>query len=239
MGPMAKTADDGEEDDTGGEFAGAPLRRKALRKMRQRSRRERRTGRGFASGPRLVRPVMRHERGRDSSPAMRAPVRVLGAGFVADDAEEDLLEREGLAAAAVCVAGLDAGAQLFEGAVGDEVAAVDDGDVSAEALDDFQDVGGEEDRCAAGDHALEHRLESAGGDGVDPFEWLVEEENFGAVDDGSGECELFLHAVGEVGDEFFCFVGESHELEELGGAGGGGRRRGRTCGRRSGDIRLR
>jgi hypothetical protein len=42
------------------------------------------------------------------------------------------------------------------------------------------------------------------------------------VDDGGGEGEFFLHAVGEVGDEFFCFAGEAHELEEFGGAGGGG-----------------
>jgi hypothetical protein len=68
---------------------------------------------------------------------------------------------------------------------------------------------------------LKHGLQGAGGDGVDAFEGLVEEEDFGAVNDGSGESEFFLHAVGEVGDEFFCFAGERHELEELGGAGGG------------------
>ena len=115
-----------------------------------------------------------------------------------------------------------AGAELFEGAVGDEAAAVDDGDVGAEALDDLEDVRGEEDGGAAGDHALKHGFEDAGGDGVDAFEGLVEEEHVGAVDDGGGEGEFFLHAVGEVGDELFCFVGEAHELEELVGAGGGG-----------------
>ena len=77
------------------------------------------------------------------------------------------------------IAGLDAGAELFEGAVGDEMAAVDDGDVGAEALDDFEDVGGEEDGGAAGDHALKHGFERAGGDGVDAFEGLVEEEDSG------------------------------------------------------------
>ncbi len=96
------------------------------------------------------------------------------------------------------------------------------GDVSAEAFDDLEDVRGEEDGGAAGDHALKHGFESAGGDGVDTFEGLVEEEDFGAVDDGGGEGEFFLHAVGEVGDEFFCFAGEAHELEQFGGAGGSG-----------------
>ena len=128
----------------------------------------------------------------------------------------------GGAVGACGVAGLDAGAELFERAVGDEMAAVDDGDVGAEALDDLEDVRGEEDGGAAGDHSLQHGFEGAGGDGVDAFEGLVEEEDFGAVDDGGGEGEFFLHAVGVVGDEFFGFAGEAHEVEEFGGAGGGG-----------------
>jgi hypothetical protein len=152
---------------------------------------------------------------------------VVGAGFAADDVEEDLLEGEGLSGSAVgagagWIAGVDAGAELFEGAVGDELAAVDDGDVGAEALDDLEDVGGEKDGRAASDHALKHGLEGAGGDGVYAFKGLVEEEDLGAVDDGGGECELFLHAVGEVGDELFGLGGEAHEFEKLGGAGGGG-----------------
>ena len=148
-----------------------------------------------------------------------------GVGVAANDAEEDLFEGEGLvgdAAVVFGVAGLDAGAELFERAVGDEVAVVDDGDVGAEALDDFEHVRGEEDGGAAGDHALQHGLECACGDGVHAFEGLVEEEDFGAVDDGGGERELFLHAVGEVGDELLFLVGEAHELEEFGGAGCGG-----------------
>ena len=82
------------------------------------------------------------------------------------------------------------GAELVERAVGDETALMNDGDVAAEALDDFKDVGGEEDGCAAVDHAREHSLEHAGGDGVDPFEGLVEKEDFGAVDDGGGKGKL-------------------------------------------------
>jgi hypothetical protein len=58
----------------------------------------------------------------------------------------------------LAVAGLDAGAELVERAVGDDVAFVDDGDVGAEALDDLQHVRGEEDGGAAGDHALQHGL---------------------------------------------------------------------------------
>jgi len=68
----------------------------------------------------------------------------------------------------------------------------------AEALDDLQHMRGEEDGGATFRHALEHGFEGAGGDGIDAFEGLVEEEDPGAVDDGRGESELLLHAVGEV-----------------------------------------
>ena len=42
------------------------------------------------------------------------------------------------------------------------------------------------------------------------------------MDDGGGKGELFLHAVGEIGDEFLWLVGEVHEVEELVGALVGG-----------------
>jgi hypothetical protein len=151
------------------------------------------------------------------------------AGVAAYDVEEDLFKGEALGGVVEGLpvhcrgeACLDAGAELVEGAVGDDVAFVDDGDVRAEALDDFKHVRGEEDGGAAGDHALQHVLEGVGGDGIDAFEGLVEEEELGAVDDGGGEGELLAHAVGVVGDELLGFVGEAHELEEFGGALGGG-----------------
>ncbi len=142
-----------------------------------------------------------------------------GAGG-AEDVEEDLFKggAVGLGLPSGGVLGLDAGAELFERTLGDERALVDDGHVGAEALDDFEDVRGEEDGGAAGDHALEHGFEGAGGDGVDAFEGLVEKEDLGAVDDGGGEREFFLHAVREVGDELFGVAGEGHEVEQLGGA---------------------
>ena len=128
-----------------------------------------------------------------------------------------------LLAVAGCGAGLTPARSSVERTLGDEPAAVNDGDVGAEALDDLEDVRGEKDGGAARDHALQHGFEGAGGDGVDAFEGLVEEEDFGAVDDGGGEGELLLHAVGEVGDEFFLLAGEAHEVEQLLGAlvGGG------------------
>jgi hypothetical protein len=133
----------------------------------------------------------------------------------ADDANEDFFEGEAGGGIVGVGLGVDAGAKLFEGAVGDELAVVDDAYVGAEALNDFENVGGEEDSCAAGDHALQHLLEGAGGDGVDALEGLVEKEDLRPVDDGCGEGELFLHAVREVGDELLGFAGKVHEFEEL------------------------
>ena len=71
------------------------------------------------------------------------------------------------------IAGVHAGAEHFERALGDQRALLDDGDVRAETLDDLEHMGGEEDGCTAGDHALEHGLEGSSGDGVDAFEGLV------------------------------------------------------------------
>src|ERR1035441_8535365 len=107
--------------------------------------------------------------------------------------------------------------------LGDQPAAVNDADVGAQALDDLQHMRGEEDGGAARDHALQHLLQRAGGDGVDAFEGLVEEEHLGAVDDRGGQRKLLLHAVREVGDQLLVFAGEVHEFEQFFGAllGGG------------------
>ncbi len=141
----------------------------------------------------------------------------------ADDAEEDLLEGKFLAGFGKFARDRgDARAQLVEGAVGDEAPLMDDGDVAAQALDDFEHVRGEKDGGSAFGHALEHGFQGAGGDGVHAFEGLVEKQNAGAVDDGGGEGKLLLHAVGEVGDQLFGLVGEVHEVEEFVGAAVGG-----------------
>src|SRR5579863_1466009 len=99
---------------------------------------------------------------------------------------------------------------------------MDDGDVAAQALHDFEHVRSEENRGAARDHALQHGFEGAGGDGVHALERLVEKQNFGSVNYGGGHGQLFLHAVGIVGDEFLGLVGELHEVEQFGGTLGGG-----------------
>ena len=94
----------------------------------------------------------------------------------------------------------------------------------AEPLHNLKHMRGEEDGCAAMNHALQHGFQGAGGDGVDALKRLVEKKDARAVDDGGRKRELFLHAVRKVGDELFAVVGEAHEVEQLGRAlPGGGR----------------
>ena len=118
--------------------------------------------------------------------------------------------------------GFDSGSKFFERTLGDELTAVNDGDVTAKTLDDFEHMGCKENGSPAGDHTLEHRFQGAGGNRVDAFERLVEKEDLRAVDNGGGEGKFLLHAVGIIGDELVGLIGELHELEELCRAPGAG-----------------
>ena len=143
-----------------------------------------------------------------------------GSARAAHDAQENFFEgelfaRRGGTRLRLRGPRLHAGAELFERALRDELAAINDGDVAAEAFDDFEHVRGEENRGAARDHAVQHRLERAGGDGVHALERLVEKQNLWAVNDGGGEGQFLLHAVRVVGDQGFRLIGELHEVEEF------------------------
>ena len=87
--------------------------------------------------------------------------------------------------------------------------------MAAQPFDDFKYMGGEKNRGAPCNHALEHSLQSARGDGIHGFEWLVEEENLRPVDHRCGQRELFLHSVRVVGNEFLRLVRQLHELEQF------------------------
>ena len=113
---------------------------------------------------------------------------------------------------------LDSGTKLFERTLGDELSAMNDSHVAAKAFDDFEDVRGEKDRSPTSNHALKHGFQGAGGDRIDAFEGFVKKKDLGAVDYGGCEGQLFLHAMGIVGDELARLIGELHEVEELRGA---------------------
>ena len=56
---------------------------------------------------------------------------------------------------------------------------MNDADMSAQPFHDLQHMRGEENGCAARDHALQHGFQSAGGDGVHAFEGLVRNSTLG------------------------------------------------------------
>src|ERR1700732_1625480 len=98
---------------------------------------------------------------------------------------------------------------------------MNDGNVTAQALYDLKHMGSEENGGAAGNHALQHCLQRAGGNGVDTFERLVEKENLRPMNHRSRHGELLLHAMGVIGHEFFWLICELHEVEQLDGPLGG------------------
>lgn len=111
-----------------------------------------------------------------------------------------------------------AGADIVRVATGQYGAIVDDGDVGAQPLHEFHDVGGEHDGAARCDVGRQDLADDLGGDGVDGFEGFVEDEEGWAVDEGLGEEDFFGHAGGVVGNEAVAGVGEVEDGEEFFGA---------------------
>src|SRR3984957_9506633 len=153
---------------------------------------------------------------------------LLGPMRSADDAQKKLFQRQLPAGGWTAVPrggrslSFNARAQFFERTLGDQPSLMNDRNVAAQALDDFENMRGEKNRGSAGVHALQHGLQGAGGDRVHAFEGLVEKQDLGSMNHGRCQRELLLHAVGVVGDELFGLVRELHEIEQLGGAPGGG-----------------
>ena len=110
-----------------------------------------------------------------------------------------------------------AGAQIAERGGGHDAAFVDDGDAVAEALDDFEHVGGEKDGGAALHLVEQDVLHEARADGVDAFEGLVHEEEFGMVDEGGGHGDALAHAFGVFADDFAVGL-KLKEVHEAAGA---------------------
>ena len=112
--------------------------------------------------------------------------------------------------------GVGGGLLEFGGrAGGDDLAVVDDGDAVAEALGFFDVVSGEDDGFLFAtklfddvvDFAADLRVEAGGG--------LIEEEDFGVVDEGHGEGEALFLAAGQLGVEGVALFVEAEALEEL------------------------
>jgi hypothetical protein len=86
---------------------------------------------------------------------------------------------------------------------GHDPALVDDGDVVADLFDQLHDVAGEQHGRAGADETGQQPADHIGGDRIDTFERLVQEQHRGVVDQGTAECGLLAHTGGVVGDQAF------------------------------------
>ena len=119
----------------------------------------------------------------------------------------------------------EAVADLGEGAAGGEMAVDDDAHAVAEALDEAEDMGGEDDALALGAELLEVVGDGAGGDDVEAVGGLVEDDDVRVVDEGDDDAHLLLHAGGEVGHLHLGELVDAEPFEEgllacRGGVGG-------------------
>ena len=119
------------------------------------------------------------------------------------------------------VAAADAAFQFGRGAVGDDGAAVDDGDAGGELVCFFEVLGGEEDRRALfcqPAHDVPHDGPSAR---VDAGGRLVEEDDGWVQHQRHGQVQAAAHAAGIGGGRLPRYLGEVELFEQFGGAGHG------------------
>ena len=111
--------------------------------------------------------------------------------------------------------GADGALELGGGALGDELAEVDDAYAVSQAVGFFKIVGREEYGDAeVGVDATYFFPDSGSADGVEAGGGLVEEKYFGIVDEGCGEVEPALHAAGIGADEPVYGRADVHERLE-------------------------
>ncbi len=91
---------------------------------------------------------------------------------------------------------LQGGLQLGGWGVGEDLSFGDDDDAIADQLDDFEDVRDVEDCLALRGELLQQIFEETGGDDVEAGERLVEDEQLGIVQQGGGDEDALLHALG-------------------------------------------
>ena len=102
----------------------------------------------------------------------------------------------------------------FGGSFGDDVAAIDDGDVLGELIGLFQVVGGEQDGQAFGGEVADFIPEFGAGFGVEASGGFVEKEDLGAMDDAHGDIEFAFHATGISAGDAGGGSGEGEAIEQ-------------------------
>src|SRR5215212_2479378 len=95
------------------------------------------------------------------------------------------------------------------------MAAIDDADAMTEPLGHIEEVGAEKNGAAFGGAFGDELLDLSGGAGIEAVGGLVEDENWGIVNEGTGEGEFLFHAHGIVDGVFFLGFGEAEAIEKF------------------------
>jgi hypothetical protein len=111
--------------------------------------------------------------------------------------------------------------QFRGGAVGDDRAAVDDGDVVGEGVGLLQVLRGQQHRAAVAGHRADHPPHVLALARVEPGGGLVEERDAGPADEARGEIQASAHAARVGGHTTLGDVAQPEAVERVGGAGGG------------------
>jgi hypothetical protein len=124
------------------------------------------------------------------------------------EAQEDIFE-------GVVFRGMSLRAKVRYCAGGRNLALLDDADLVAQGLGDLEDVGRHEDGAAAGDDPAQDVLEQASARRVEAHGRLVQKQDLGLVQEGSGQDALLPHAVRVAAHQLVSRPFEVGHLEKL------------------------
>ena len=132
---------------------------------------------------------------------LRGPVGERQLAFAVGAGLRDLLVRLGGIVQVEADQGAHAvGMGLCRGALGDHPSLVDDDDARADALDDFQHVRAEEDRAPLCRQAANELLDDQRRAGVETGQRLVQEDDFGPVQERRHDQHLLFHPFRELAE---------------------------------------
>jgi hypothetical protein len=111
--------------------------------------------------------------------------------------------------------GVGVGEEFAEGALGLDAATVVDYDAVADVFDIGEEVAAEDDGGSAVGEGDNEIFDFAAADGVEAGGGFIEDDEFRVIDEGLGEADTALHALGEFPDEAAVDIIEADHFEEL------------------------
>lgn len=114
--------------------------------------------------------------------------------------------------------GSEPSANFVELAVRDFCAVFENQDVSANLFEQAKKMGADDDGRAITPELTNGFLHRADAARIEAREWLIEEDNFGLVQEAAGQGKLLFHASRKFARHEFSFIGNFELLENLFGA---------------------